>query len=359
MRKYFVYVTLSYSIAATPAPATNENLARVAILEFSDQTGSKDYQYLSSSIALGVDKSMKERFDYNPIPAETAKQRTVNIVSDRGLSKDNARQAASAAEADVVIGGSYSLASGGNKMHIRVAIYLTSTDQYIELPEFTNPVDGTIFQAIDKVSEKIIAKIKEIASRQQTQTQDSNAKISLQRTAETSWRDKNFEGVFYINILKDYKNKLADNGSGGMLGALFRKNFDAVPWLHWGLNATIFYYSYSSPTSTTLLGVTSITNATSTAIGTTFEGLLGPHLILTDRLKLFADFMVGYSPAFSYNAVNLKFGSASGYTLASKFGLQLLIGKYFGLDVFGSYTYMDGLSGTAFLGGGLAITLAP
>lgn len=356
MRKMLVYLFAAMAISAA-TPAANENLARVAILEFSDQTGSKDYQYLSSSIALGVDKSMKERFDYNPIPADTAKQRTANMLSDRPLSKDNARQVASAAEADVVIGGTYTLASGGNKMHIRVSIYLTSTDQYIELPEFTNPVDGTIFQAIDKVAEKIIAKIKEIASRQQSTTADSNAKISLQRTAETSWRDKNFEGVFYINLLRDYKKKLADNGSGAMLGALFRKNFDAIPWLHWGLNASLFYYSWSGPGSTTILGVTSASTTDYAAMGASFEGLLGPHLVLTDRIKVFADVMFGYAPAFSYG--NLKFASASGYTLASKFGLQFLIGKYFGLDVFGSYTYMDGLSATSFLGGGLAITLAP
>lgn len=119
---------------------------------------------------------MKERFDYDQIPTETAQQRTVNSLNGGPLTKENAKAVAQAASADVVIGGSYALASDKRSIYIRVSIFLTNANQCIELPEFSNPVDGTIFQAIDKVSENIVLKIKEVAARQQNTPEDGNAK---------------------------------------------------------------------------------------------------------------------------------------------------------------------------------------
>jgi hypothetical protein len=160
-------------------PVFAGELARVGIVNYTDKTGSKDYEYLSESIANGIDKSMQEKFEYIRTDSKLTQKVAKNSKLTELLDLSGVRDVSLKTKSDIVIYGSYSYNKENKLLVIKTCIYLKTPDYIIFLPEVPNAVDSTIFEAVDRVAEQIVQKITLIAIEQEEKAKEVVERASI------------------------------------------------------------------------------------------------------------------------------------------------------------------------------------
>lgn len=143
----------------------DDDLAHVLILRFQDNTHSKNFGYMPGSIYEGLNVSMKKRFEYKEVKL---KKSLAKLVPQTGKMKEQVvRKLAQQSDSDFIIFGNFDFNKKENKLIIHTFIYLRYDDKFVKVADTKNPVDTTIFLAVDKVSAKLVAEIQKIAEAQE------------------------------------------------------------------------------------------------------------------------------------------------------------------------------------------------
>ncbi len=189
-----VVLLLAYTLpilSQTPTAASVQpSLAIVALPDYIDATGSKNYAYLGPSLTDAINNSMQERFDF---------QRADKAVVDREVKKlwrsgkvpldSDVKQIAILTRSDYVIVGSYTLNPRKTQVTFSTRVFV-APDRFIQVPEVTNAVDATLFDATNKVAAEIVRVIEADARAQQaklaaaTPAAKPGEKIALAKAAE-------------------------------------------------------------------------------------------------------------------------------------------------------------------------------
>ncbi|RMG23081.1 MAG: hypothetical protein D6732_25060, partial [Methanobacteriota archaeon] len=194
------------------AQSQYENLARVLILPYFDNTNTKLFGYMPNAIYEGLNVSMKDRFEYREVKLNT--QWKKKIPKKGKPKKSLIRQLAKSLDCDFIIYGYFNYNKKENKIVIHTYIYLAYEDKFVRVADTKNPVDTTIFIAVDKVSEKLVAEIRKIAEAQmqEEKTLSSKKTINLLMTQDKDKEElarlkrlfvSNYEGTFYT--LEEYE----------------------------------------------------------------------------------------------------------------------------------------------------------
>jgi TolB-like protein len=182
--------------------AEAKDLARVAILTFEDQTGTKDYGYLPQSLTEAVDKSLQKKFDYvreDPAKSEEAR-RTYGL--GKILSAEDAAAFAQRNHYDIVIFGAFAFDAQKKEIVVKTFVSLGSKEKFRALKERKNPVDATIFSLTEKVADDIVAEMTEVArSRSTEQAPGASEKLELHRDSSTSWEAKKWRLSLGLGIV--------------------------------------------------------------------------------------------------------------------------------------------------------------
>src|SRR5688572_16325204 len=137
----FFFALFACELTAAP----KKDLARLAILTFEDQTGTKNYGYLPQSLTDAVDKSLQSKFEYlreDPVRSEAAR----NSYPVQG--QFTAEQAADFCRKnglDIVIYGSFTLDRATREVVVTTRVSLGAVEKFRTLKERKNPADATIF----------------------------------------------------------------------------------------------------------------------------------------------------------------------------------------------------------------------
>jgi len=179
-----------------------KDLARVAILTFEDQTGSKDYGYLPQSLTEAVDKSLQKKFEYvreDPAKSEEARR---SYGLGKIISAEDAAAFANRNRYDIVIFGTFSLDSQKKEIVVQTFVSLGSADKFRALKERKNPADATIFSLTEKVADDIVAEMTDIAkSRSEENAVVPSEKLELRRDSVTSWDEKKWRLSLGLGIV--------------------------------------------------------------------------------------------------------------------------------------------------------------
>ncbi|GAB4443312.1 MAG: hypothetical protein OHK0011_25650 [Turneriella sp.] len=211
----FSAIVLLSAAAIVAAPKKKETkapsaeAARVAILLYSDKTGTKNFEYMPGSLKEAITNSMHEKFEFNEV--DTAKvDPIVSQVRNKNKGVIGAKEAAEIcrqADIDILIYGDFTFNTGANQLEIHTNISLGSTDKFRVLPAVENRVDSTIFQAADKVATDIVAEITRIAREQQeargkAAEAEQNKKTQLEKTEKRkTWADINWNFALGMGII--------------------------------------------------------------------------------------------------------------------------------------------------------------
>ncbi len=136
-------------------------LKKVLVLDFKNILKKQEFNYLEGSITDAVRNSLKEKFVFQEMERvqwlEAAKD--IYVVEDDFYTYSAAMNLGLATRHDVVIFGGFlvdTLKGGVQQMRTRVRILDLGKKKQIADFEMQNPIDNTIFNAVDKIAERIV-----------------------------------------------------------------------------------------------------------------------------------------------------------------------------------------------------------
>jgi len=212
-----------------PAPETS-NLARVAIINFNDMTGSQNYNYLSASLASAINTSMQTKFEYVALdPAISAATANEILAKSGKFDSSEANEFCKRTNADILVYGYYTIDPRTNQIVMQTKINFVLINRNVALDPLLNPIDASLFQATDIMASLIVQKIAEMAKK--TMSSDSpqsgdGQKISLTKLDEISWSKVNHEINFYGGFAPGAQGKLTSLNSGYLYGVEILRNSD-------------------------------------------------------------------------------------------------------------------------------------
>ncbi|AFM11903.1 hypothetical protein [Turneriella parva] len=194
MNKLYFSLTLSLALtsasaaAPTTAAAKPNALATVALPTYIDATGSKNYGYLAGSLTDAIDASMQQKFDYARADKNAVERETKKLWRPGKIPLDaDVKQIAILTRSDYVIVGSYSLSQNKKEIIFSTRVYI-APDRFITVPEISNAVDATLFDATNRVATEIVRAIEADALREQAKLaaapKPEGGKITLAKAAE-------------------------------------------------------------------------------------------------------------------------------------------------------------------------------
>lgn len=176
----FILMPSAYALAQNKVQDKNAaekskqaELARVAIIDFHNKTGSPNYQYLASSLSSAIGVSMRDQFEYFRVdPMKT--QRSANLLYKVIKEFDQlvVSQFSMQHKADILIYGDYNYDKKKDLISINTRIYFLQPDVMLNLDSIENKIDSTLFTAVDKVANQIVQAIADLARQQSEQNKE-------------------------------------------------------------------------------------------------------------------------------------------------------------------------------------------
>lgn len=136
-------------------------LKKVLVLDFKNILKKADFNYLEGSITDAVRGKLKEKFAFQEIERdkwlESANE--IFVIEEDLYTYSAAMNVGIAAKQDVVIFGGYVVENkkgGAQELRARVRILDLGKKKQIADFEIKNPVDATIFDAVEKIADRIV-----------------------------------------------------------------------------------------------------------------------------------------------------------------------------------------------------------
>lgn len=146
--------------ASAGQKAAASDLARVAIMQFQNESQSANYEWVEKSLPDAINDSMRARFEFirqdeNKVAAVAARYKLVNGEYQQADADKIARES----QSDILIFGNFRLNETGDKLVLRAIIYNAQGKKVIGTVEDTSSLDSKIFKAIDRLAAGIVERI--------------------------------------------------------------------------------------------------------------------------------------------------------------------------------------------------------
>lgn len=229
--------------------AGDKSLARLGILMYEDETGTKNFGYMPASLTEAIDKSLQRKFEYiREEPADSEGNRRAIKAIGMFDPKDAAIYC-SKNNVQILIFGKFNFDAASKQLVVSTYISL-GTDKFRTLKERRNAADATIFSLADRVADDIVAEMTLIAKEQRAAGKGSDSpaggKTELAKIVEINWAFKNYHvygGLGAASPVGDIKDTMQ---SGLLLSVSGKYLF----WkgLYGSLNAHIFTSKFKNTT---------------------------------------------------------------------------------------------------------------
>lgn len=175
-----------------------KNLANVAILNFTNKTGSEAYNWLHGSLGNAVYESMQETFLFNRTGSSAVDEIIKNrFKPDREPNSADIAFLAEKSNSDIVVFGEFDLDKGKNVIKIKTKIFHATRGAITAIMMIESKTDSSLFGVVDNVSARIVNHIAVIA------------KEDIERAESFSKKKKPDSGKT-VNIESPEKDKVPD-----------------------------------------------------------------------------------------------------------------------------------------------------
>lgn len=160
----------------------SDELVKIAILDFSNESGRNELNYLGKSLALNIQSELKKQFLYS--------EKSVNSKSEPLTAREKNRLLKQSG-VDVLIYGDFSESQVENTIQIQPYILFQKNSGEIKLPQVSNKIDSTLLYAINTVTKSIVMEIDKIAVGAH-ESNKANQKIILKKESIEVKRSSHF-----------------------------------------------------------------------------------------------------------------------------------------------------------------------
>jgi len=161
LKKISVVLLSSSLIMAADAPKDKTaDLARVAIMTFTNASQSANHEWVEKSLPDAINESMHARFEFvrqdeNKVKAVAQKYKHVGGE----YQQQDADKIAKESQSDILIYGSFKLNEKKDQLLMHAVIYNAQGKKVIGTVDDSSPLDAKIFKSIDRMAGGIVEKI--------------------------------------------------------------------------------------------------------------------------------------------------------------------------------------------------------
>lgn len=183
-KKFVVFSLVLISLWAKETP--KEELARVGVLKFTDATGLSRLGYMPHSLQEAIDNSLQKRFEYRRQDRKLLDQvMEKKAPQAKELSPAQALDICKETKTDVLVYGHFVYNSENNELTIFPKILVSAQNRFISLKSIKNPIDDSLFAAVDLVAQEIVLAMLKLAQETEKEPEksgivDDKAKITTQ-----------------------------------------------------------------------------------------------------------------------------------------------------------------------------------
>ena len=182
-------------------------LLSLSVLPMINKTSSKNYQYLSKSIASGIRKEIKSRFKYKPYKSSLAEQALLTILKKEKkrwlhLDESHIQKISSTNNIDILIYGSYTKGKSKGKIDavvIRIGIFIQLENKTHWIQDLKTSVDASMFTSLGRVSEAVVNKIYELTSKEAAKKNKKSGKKQKTSTIQRLTKES-------LNVAEDTRS---------------------------------------------------------------------------------------------------------------------------------------------------------
>lgn len=148
------------TVFGSSGPNQSAELARVAILEFQDNTGQPSYGWVKTSLPDAIHDSMKQHFEFTRANSAAAEKNSDKILGyAKQYTPEMAEQLAKDYQFDIVIFGDYTYDQKSKLARIEASVYHLKARRIIGKVSETTKLNNDVFTKIDLISKKIVEHI--------------------------------------------------------------------------------------------------------------------------------------------------------------------------------------------------------
>jgi TolB-like protein len=197
MKKYCVLImVLAFGISLVHAQEAQEQLAEVLVLPFANESGKKEYDWLSKNIPNAIVDSMKDKFRFNLMTRDRFEEIVVlskakEPVFFRAHTDENEIvKISKVVNADIIIYGKYTYSKTDKIIKVNAFIYHRSRQKTTGNIDMDTPVTSEMFKLVDKVADSVIEHIAVIAKEDAEAAKKAGEKIAQETKKEKAGDDK-------------------------------------------------------------------------------------------------------------------------------------------------------------------------
>jgi len=207
-----------FILAISSSAATPADLARVAILTYEDESQTKNFGYMPTSLTEAIDKSLQKKFEYvreDPKKSEAARAK---LKRQGVLSAREAAEYCYKNDVQILVFGKFNYDSKSKELIVDTFISLGSESKFRALKERRNATDATIFTLADRVADDIVLEMTAIAKEQPDSGKASGDKLELAREVPVFWSFKEWAVFGALGLTNPQSDTLKTNyDTGGAL----------------------------------------------------------------------------------------------------------------------------------------------
>lgn len=264
MKKMLMTVIACVVCAGTflSAQEQQEQLAEVLVLPFANETGKKEYEWLSKNIPNAVVDSMKDKFRFNLMTRDRFEEivvlsKTKEPVFYRAHTDEKEIvKISKVVNADIIIYGKYAYNKADKTITVNAFIYHRSRQKTTGNIDMDTPVTSEMFKLVDKVADSVIEHIAVIAKEDAEAAKKAGGPIAqevkkgktgddkitlVKREAPVGKSYRLFAGALYGGGILYFDN-ISRTGAGATIGIT---NSEKSFW-HYGVSASAFYLNMSN-----------------------------------------------------------------------------------------------------------------
>ncbi len=171
MKKFFVFIfTCAFGFyLPVMGQQQEEQLAEVLVLPFANETGKKEYEWLSKNLPNAIIDSMKEKFRFNLMTRDRFEEIVVLSKTKEPVffrphtDEKEIVKISNVVNADIIIYGQYAYDKANKTIAVNAFIYHRSRQKTTGNIEMDTPVTSEMFKLVDKVADSVIEHIAVIA----------------------------------------------------------------------------------------------------------------------------------------------------------------------------------------------------
>ncbi len=169
---------------ASHAEEAPEQLAEVLVLPFANETGKKEYEWLSKNIPSAVVDSMQQKFRFTLMTRDRFEEIVVlskakdPVLFRAHTDEKEISKISKVVQADIIIYGKYGYNPSNKTVAVNAFIYHRSRQKTTGTIDMETPVTSEMFKLVDKVADSVIEHIAVIAKEDAEAARKAGEKIA-------------------------------------------------------------------------------------------------------------------------------------------------------------------------------------